>query len=122
MSKRRSYNSSNNIGNDNEIVNATHKRIRLNEEGDSMQVTERNDDISDIEGCDQHTQDVTWDKLLKIFWKIVTDLHKYNKDNIQNKNISTRAEEKKVDHHVNNDESVRLQQEPEIDENEQKIK
>lgn len=76
---------------------------------------------SDTGVQDQNLPDEPCDKLLQIFHKIIVDLHKYSEENKNSQKNHEVTEERKANMGaVNNDESVRLQQETEIDEIEKK--
>jgi hypothetical protein len=79
------------------------------------------DNVWDTRGEEVSEKDNPWESLLKIFYKLVQNLHEYNQKQNCDKNSDEINEEQKASSAiVNHDESVRLQQEPETEEIEQK--
>lgn len=134
MSKRRSENNYNSKDTNNSGAQLRNKRAKVNEEDEEGNQTDLRigpginthftgslDNISAANGHDQNSPDDPCDGLLNLFYKVITDLHKYNEQHPFGKKATDVNEERKANKGaVNHDESVRLQQEPEIEEIERK--
>lgn len=72
------------------------------------------EDISDADNCDVIAPDEPWDQLLNVFFRIISDLHQYNRSGTISKKSQKGQDKKKIDLvEINHDESVRLEQETE---------